>query len=59
MDIMFVGTYEGEGIADSKRSVTLRLEYRAEDHTLRDEEVDALHWPIVEALKQTFAAEVR
>ena len=59
VDIMFVGTYEGEGIADSKRSVTLRLEYRAEDHTLRDEEVEALHWPIVEALRKKFRAETR
>jgi len=59
VDVMFVGTYEGEGIADSKRSVTLRLEYRAEDHTLRDEEVDALHWPIVEMLKKEFRAETR
>jgi phenylalanyl-tRNA synthetase beta chain len=59
VDVMFVGTYEGEGIADDKRSVTLRFEYRAEDHTLRDEEVDALHWPIVESLKREFKAEVR
>jgi phenylalanyl-tRNA synthetase beta chain len=57
--VTFVGTYEGEGIADNKRSVTLRFEYRASDRTLRDEEVDAVHWPIVEALKQNFGAEVR
>jgi phenylalanyl-tRNA synthetase beta chain len=57
--VMFVGTYEGEGIADDKRSVTLRLEYRAEEHTLRDAEVDAVHWPIVESLKQKFGAETR
>ncbi|HYX27063.1 MAG TPA: phenylalanine--tRNA ligase subunit beta, partial [Pyrinomonadaceae bacterium] len=43
----FVGTYEGEGIADDKRSVTLRFEYRADDRTLRDEEVDAIHRPLV------------
>jgi phenylalanyl-tRNA synthetase beta chain len=59
VDVMFVGTYEGEGIADSKRSVTLRFEYRADDHTMRDEEVDALHWPIIESLKKQFSAEVR
>jgi phenylalanyl-tRNA synthetase beta chain len=57
--VAFVGTYEGEGIADDKRSVTLRVEYRAEDQTMRDEEVDALHWPIVEMLKQKFGAETR
>ena len=57
--VTFVGTYEGEGIAEDKRSVTLRFEYRAGDRTLRDEEVDALHWPIVEALKEKFDAEIR
>ena len=57
--VTFVGTYEGEGIADDKRSITLRFEYRASDRTLRDEDVDAVHWPIIEALKQRFDAEVR
>jgi phenylalanyl-tRNA synthetase beta subunit len=39
--------------------VTLRFEYRADDRTLRDEEIDAVHWPIVEALKAKFNAEIR
>ena len=55
----FVGAYEGEGIPDNKRSVTLRLEYRAAARTLRDEEVDELHWPLVKALQEKFGAEVR
>src|SRR5262245_6120203 len=55
----FVGTYEGEGIPDNKRSVTLRFEYRANDRTLRDEEIDSVHWSIVKALQETFSAEVR
>jgi phenylalanyl-tRNA synthetase beta chain len=55
----FVGAYEGKGIADNKRSVTLRFEYRADDRTLRDEEVDEIHWPLVESLKAKFSAEVR
>lgn len=55
----FVGTYEGEGIPDNKGSVTLRFEYRADDRTMRDDEVDAIHWPVVEALKKQFNAEVR
>ncbi len=57
--VTFVGTYEGEGIPDNKRSVTLRYEYRADDRTMRDEEVDAIHWPLIEALKEKFNAEVR
>ena len=55
----FVGAYEGEGIPDNKRSVTLRLEYRAADRTLRDEEVDEVHWPLVKVLQEEFGAEVR
>jgi phenylalanyl-tRNA synthetase beta chain len=55
----FVGSYEGEGIPENKRSVTLRLEYRAADRTLRDEEVDEIHWPLVKALQEKFSAEVR
>ena len=57
--VMFVGVYEGEGIPEAKRSVTLRFEYRGADRTLRDEEVDELHWPLVKALQEKFAAEVR
>lgn len=55
----FIGTYGGEGIPEGKRSVTLRFEYRAGDRTLRDEEVDELHWPLVKALQKKFGAEVR
>jgi phenylalanyl-tRNA synthetase beta chain len=55
----FVGIYEGGGISDHQRSLTLRFEYRADDRTLRDEEVDEIHWPLVESLKAKFNAEVR
>jgi phenylalanyl-tRNA synthetase beta chain len=57
--VTFVGTYEGEGIADDKRSVTLRFEYRADDRTLRDEDVDQAHWPLVQSLQKNFGAQVR
>ncbi len=57
--VMFVGVYEGEGIPEGKRSVTLRFEYRAADRTLRDEEVDELHRSLVKVLQEKFAAEVR
>jgi phenylalanyl-tRNA synthetase beta chain len=54
-----VGTYEGEGVPENKRSVTLRFEYRAGDRTLRDDEIDRVHWPIVKALQEKFGAEIR
>lgn len=59
IDAKFVGAYEGAGIPDNKHSVTLRIEYRADERTLRDEEVDAIHWSLVKALQEQFAAEVR
>lgn len=55
----FVGIYEGEGIPDNKRSVTLRFEYRAPDRTLRDEEIDQVHWTVIKALQEKFSAEIR
>lgn len=55
----FVGIYEGEGVPADKRSVTLRLEYRGADRTLRDEEVDDLHASIRAALRMRFHAEFR
>lgn len=54
-----VGVFEGENIPEGKRSVTLRMEYRANDRTLRDTEVDEMHWGIVKALEAKFSAEVR
>ncbi len=54
-----VGTYEGANLPEGKRSVTLRLEYRADDRTLRDEEVDRMHTHIVGALEEKFDAKLR
>ena len=57
--VKLVGTFEGGNIQASKRSVTLRLEYRSDDRTLRDEEVEADHSRLTSALLDTFAAEQR
>lgn len=57
--VKLVGTFEGGNIQSSKRSVTLRLEYRSDDRTLRDEEVEAYHSRLTAALLQTFSAEQR
>lgn len=58
-DAKLVGVYEGANIPEGKRSVTLRIEYRADERTLRDEEVDALHALIVKALAERFGAQLR
>jgi phenylalanyl-tRNA synthetase beta chain len=57
--VMLVGVYEGENIPEGKRSVTLRIEYRADDRTLRDEEADAMHARIVAALESELDAQLR
>jgi phenylalanyl-tRNA synthetase beta chain len=55
---MLVGTYEGENIPANKRSITLRLEYRAEERTLRDEEVEERHRGLIDSLLKKFDAEL-
>ncbi|HSE16132.1 MAG TPA: phenylalanine--tRNA ligase subunit beta [Pyrinomonadaceae bacterium] len=57
--VKLVGTFEGGNIPSSKRSVTLRLEYRSDERTLRDEEVEEYHSRLTAALLDTFAAEQR
>lgn len=57
--VSLVYVYEGERVPEGKRSVTLRVEYRADERTLRDEEVDALHKQIVDALEAKFGAQLR
>jgi phenylalanyl-tRNA synthetase beta chain len=57
--VMLVYVYEGERVAEGQRSVTLRLEYRADDRTLRDEEVDESHSRIVGTLEEKFGAQLK
>ncbi len=57
--VKLVDVYEGANLPEGKRSVTLRIEYRAEERTLRDEEVDRAHTSLVAALEQEFGAQQR
>ena len=57
--VEFVGVYEGANIADDSRSLTLRFEYRADDRTLREDEVEIVHQQILRAVENKFAAVVR
>lgn len=54
-----VGVYEGANLPEGKRSITLRLEYRADERTLRDEEVEEMHARVVQKLAEQFGAEQR
>ena len=58
-EVLLVDVYEGAGVPEGERSITLRVEYRADDRTLRDEEVEAMHARVVAALEGGFGAQLR
>lgn len=51
-NVEFVDIYEGKGMADDERSITIRLEYMSEERTLIETEVDALHKQIIVELER-------
>ena len=57
--VRFVGTYDGANIPEGKRSITVRIEYRSDERTLRDEEVEQRHTQLTSSLLETFHAEQR
>ena len=52
-------TYVGDQIAVGRKSIALRLEFRSRDHTLTDDEVNAVREQIVSALATKLKAELR
>ena len=50
--VVFVDIYEGKSMAEDERSLTIRLEYRHDERTLFEEEVDAEHQQILEGLRE-------
>lgn len=57
--IEFVDVYEGKGISDDERSLTIRLEYRSDEKTLLEEEVGAVHAQILRVLESKLDAKQR
>jgi phenylalanyl-tRNA synthetase beta chain len=58
-NVSLVDVYEGANLPAGKRSLTLRVEYRADDRTLRDAEVDEMQRGIVATLALKFGAQLR
>lgn len=56
--VKLVGTYEGKNIPEGQRSITLRLEFRSEERTLRDEEVEQRNRELVDSLLKKFNAQL-
>jgi phenylalanyl-tRNA synthetase beta chain len=55
----YVTTYRGKPVPAGRKSVTIRLRYRAADQTLRGEQVDELVGDLVEHLCDRLNAELR
>ncbi|MDP1663319.1 MAG: phenylalanine--tRNA ligase subunit beta [Phycisphaerales bacterium] len=57
--LAFVTTYRGQPVPAGKKSVTLRMTFRAADRTLRDEEVNPSVDALVKTLGESVGATVR
>ena len=51
-DIRFVDLYEGKGLGTNERSLTIRLEYRSDERTLIEDEVEEVHTQLVRTLEE-------
>lgn len=58
-DIRFIDLYEGKGIPEGKKSVTLRFIFQSLDRTLTDAEADSFLSYILDAIKEKLAFELR
>lgn len=58
-NIAFVDIYEGKGLDDDKRSLTVRFEYRSEDRTLAETEIEEVHPQMVAELEEKFSVKQR
>ena len=57
--VEFVDVYEGKGMAEDERSITVRLEYRSDERTLTEDEVDQAHSQIVNAVLHELGLRLR
>lgn len=58
-NVSFVDVYEGKGMADDERSITIRLEYRSDERTLVESEVEEVHNKILSAIEANLGAKQR
>jgi phenylalanyl-tRNA synthetase beta chain len=57
--VEFVDVYEGKGVADDARSLTIRLVYRSDERTLIESEVETVHNQILQKTEEKFDAKQR
>lgn len=57
--IAFVDAYEGKGLEPGERSLTLRFEYRNDERTLVESEVEELHRAVVDQVQKSLDIRAR
>lgn len=58
-DVQVFDQYRGSPVPEGKKSLAYAVSYRAEDRTLTDAEVNALHQDLVSRIGQVFGAQLR
>ncbi|MFZ1701806.1 MAG: phenylalanine--tRNA ligase subunit beta [Pyrinomonadaceae bacterium] len=58
-DVQFADVFEGKGLADNERALTIRLLYRSDERTLVEDEVEAIHKKIVEEIERVTGVKQR
>jgi phenylalanyl-tRNA synthetase beta chain len=57
--VEFVDVYEGKGLRDNERSITVRFEYCSDERTLTEEDVDPVHNQLIDSVVQKLGLRLR
>ena len=58
-NVKFVDVYEGKGLDDNERSITIRFEYRSDERTLTDDDIDPIHKALVDSVVKKLGLRLR
>lgn len=58
-NIKYIDIYEGKGLAEDERSLTVRLEYRSDERTLLEDEVEQIHAKIISGVERELNVSVK
>jgi len=58
-EILLFDLYRGKGVVEGKKSLAFRARYRSQERTLTDDEINAQHGRMVQALIDQLEAEIR
>ncbi len=57
--VTFVDIYVGKGIEENKRSITIRIEYRSDEGTLLETDVEQIHGRLIRAVEENLRIKQR